>query len=183
NQGKAAATALAIQQSSGKYIFNLDADDFFFKDKIDKTVSIFESNEEIVHVASAAQVFNNDARMLGDIEKLPEIIVGKELEGRWLLDYFYDNNILYGGGTTYAARASVLKRIEVPAAVDMYIDEFLILAILPFGKSFFISTALSTWRVHSSNYSGKTADAEVKKNKNERLLRSSSAVLNYLIKN
>jgi len=181
NHGKAAATAFAIQQSGGKYIFNLDADDYFFNDKIEKTVSIFESNPEIVHVASAARIFNDDTQTLDDVEKLPDDIVGKVLDGRQLLDYFYDKNILFGGGTTYAARATVLKKIEIPPAVDMYIDEFLILAILPFGKSFFIPMALSTWRVHAANYSGKTDDGKKRRAKSERLLKSSRAVLNYVI--
>lgn len=181
NKGKAAATAFAIQQSTGKYIFNLDADDYFFNDKIERTVSIFESDPEIVHVASAARVFHDDSQTLGDIEKLPVNIIDKALDGMELLDYFYNNNILYGGGTTYAARASVLKKIKIPFAVDMYIDEFLILAILPFGKSYFVGAALSVWRVHPSNYSGKTDNVEKKRQKNERLLKSSQAVLDYLV--
>lgn len=183
NQGKASATSNAIQKSRGKYIFNLDADDYFFNDKIEKTVNVFESEPEIVHVASAASIFNDSTKSLSDVEKLPVEIVGKTIDGLQLLDYFYSNNILYGGGTTYAARASVLKKIDIPAGVDMYIDEFLILAILPFGKSFFIPAALSVWRVHGFNYSGKTNDAENRRQKNERLVKSSEAILNYLVEN
>jgi len=182
NQGKAAATAFAIQKSSGKYIFNLDADDYFFNDKIEKTVNVFETDPEIVHVASAARIFEDDTQALGYVEKLPGDTVGKAIDGMQLLEYFYDNNILYGGGTTYAARASVLKKINIPSGVDMYIDEFLILAILPFGKSYFIPTPLSVWRVHSANYSGKADTIENGCLKNERLLKSSRAVLDYLIK-
>src|SRR5665213_318800 len=95
NQGKAAATAYAIQQSSGKYIFNLDADDYFFTDKIETTISVFESDADIVHVASAARIFHDEAQTLGDIENLPGDIIGKAIDGGQLLDYFYDNNILY----------------------------------------------------------------------------------------
>jgi glycosyltransferase involved in cell wall biosynthesis len=181
NCGKASATRKAIQISKGKYIFNLDADDYFFNDKIEKTVTVFETDPEIVHVASAAHVLNQDTQTLEGLEELPKEIVGKILNGNDLLKHFYDDNILYGGGTTYAARASVLKCIEIPAAVDMYIDEFLILAILPFGKSYFVPSALSVWRVHSSNYSGITDSGEKKRLKNERLLKSSRAILDYLI--
>jgi len=42
---------------------------------------------------------------------------------------------------------------------------------------------LSAWRVHAFNYSGKTNNAEIKKQKNERLLRSSEAILTYLAEN
>lgn len=91
--------------------------------------------------------------------------------------------MFFGGGTTYAARASVLQTILIPDEVDMYIDEFLILAILPLGKSFFIENPLSVWRMHKDNFS---VFAEVKENqikKDKRLLQSSAAVLKYLIEN
>jgi glycosyltransferase involved in cell wall biosynthesis len=181
NEGKASATSKAIEKSNGKYIFNLDADDYFFNNKVERTVTVFETDPGIVHVASAARILHDDTRKLGDIEPLPGNIVGKALDGEQLLNYFYDNNILFGGGTTYAARASVLKNIEIPPVVDMYIDEFLILAILPFGKSYFVPSALSVWRVHSSNYSRKADSGEKKRLKNERLLKSSRAILDYLI--
>src|SRR6476646_875006 len=42
NKGKANATNYAIQKASGKYIFNLDADDYYFPDKISSTVRIYE---------------------------------------------------------------------------------------------------------------------------------------------
>ena len=41
NKGKASATFKAIQLSSGKYIFNLDADDYFLPGKLQKAVTIF----------------------------------------------------------------------------------------------------------------------------------------------
>src|SRR5437764_1056295 len=37
NNGKASATYKAIQKASGKYIFNLDADDYFLPGKIKST--------------------------------------------------------------------------------------------------------------------------------------------------
>ena len=180
NNGKASATYNGIQKSSGKYIFNMDADDLFLPEKISASVDIFESDDDIVHVASAALCLFQDTKESGS-EDLPAVILGTPLDGNWLLKYFYQNKILYGGGSTYAARASVLKDINIPPGVDMYIDEFLLLAILPFGKSFFADKPLSVWRIHTSNYSGKTVSAEKQKAKGERLLRSSEAVLAYLI--
>ncbi|MDB4902312.1 MAG: glycosyl transferase, group 2 [Mucilaginibacter sp.] len=183
NKGKASATYLGIQKSSGKYIFNLDADDYFFTDKIFKTVNAFESDVNIVHVGTPAKIFHEDTKVLMDYEKIPINISGKSLDGNWLLQYFYNNNLLFGGGSTYAARASVLKGINIPAGVDMYIDEFLILALLPYGKSFFIEEALSIWRNHGSNYSASSSTFEKKVIKEQRLAQSSTAVLDYLQKN
>ena len=177
NSGKASATKNAIERATGKYIFNLDADDYFFPDKIAASVEIFEADEEIVHVASPAKFIYQQTKKTV-IEKIPKDIIGKPLEGDWLLQRFYKNNILFGGGTTYAVRAETIRKINIPDGVDMYIDEFLIMAVLPFGKSYFIEKPQSAWRVHSSNYSGSASGTD--KGKGQRLLNSSSAMLTYL---
>ena len=179
NQGKARATARGILESRGKYIFNLDADDYFLPGKLSSTVSIFEAYPEVVHVASPAKMIHEDSGVV-EIENLPADLLETPVDGKWLLERFYKNNILFGGGTTYAARGSVLRPVSIPDGVDMYTDEFLILAILPFGKTFFLKEPLSVWRIHSSNYSGKSISRENQVKKEERLLKSSAAVLNYL---
>ena len=182
NKGKANATFNAIKRCTGKYVFNLDADDYFLQKKISEYVKVFEKDESIVHVGTAAKFYYQQRNKL-ITEKLPKDILGKPLYGNWLLQRFYSSNMFFGGGTTYAARASALKTIYIPDDVDMYIDEFLILAILPLGKSFFIEEPLSVWRIHKDNFS---VFAEVKESqieKDKRLLKSSAAVLKYLIEN
>lgn len=183
NEGKASATYKAIQQSNGKYIFNLDADDYFLEGKLKKTVEIFETDESIVHVATPAQIFEQETKKIKGNECLPKKILCVKSDGDKLLDYFYSNNILYGGGSTFSAKASVLKKINIPVAVDMYIDEFLLLTVLKYGKSFFIENPLSVWRVHTLNYSGATKNNSDQKTKGLRLLESSAAVLDYLQQN
>ncbi|RYY08138.1 MAG: glycosyltransferase [Sphingobacteriaceae bacterium] len=182
NKGKANATFNAIKKCTGKYIFNLDADDYFFTDKITEYVKVFESDDEIVHVGTAAKVLYQTKNLLVT-EKLPQDILGKSLHGKWLLHRFYSSNMFFGGGTTYAAKASALKTIIIPDAVDMYIDEFLLLAILPLGKSFFIEKPLSVWRMHTDNFSVYGVSKESQIRKDERLLKSSAAVLKYLFEN
>jgi len=182
NKGKANATFNAIKKCTGKYIFNLDADDYFFEDKITEYVKVFENDNEIVHVGTAAK-FLYQTKNLEVTEKLPKDILGKPLYGKWLLHRFYSSNMFFGGGTTYAAKASVLKTIIIPDAVDMYIDEFLLLAVLPLGKSFFIEKPLSVWRIHKNNFSVYADFKENRIRKDERLLRSSAAVLKYLLEN
>ncbi len=182
NKGKANATYNAIQTCNGKYIFNLDADDYFLPTKIAEYVKIFEENDEIVHVAAPAKILFEEKKFVKN-ETIPEDILGKVVDGNWLLHRFYNDNMLFGGGTTYAARSSVLKTIKIPSEVDMYIDEFLILAILPFGKSFYIDHPLSVWRIHRSNFSISRVIKQNQINNKQRLLKSSSAVLNYLQEN
>ncbi len=178
NSGKASATRKGVEMSTGEIIFNLDADDLFLNDKIKNTVTIF-ADPTIVHVASPARLVYQQTGKTGE-ENLPADILGKPLDGRWLLHRFYTNNMLFGGGSTYAARAAVLRSIDIPPAVDMYIDEFLLLAILPFGKSYFSPKPLSVWRIHSNNYSGETTNRANQLAKADRLIRSSAAVLLYL---
>ncbi len=178
NRGKASATCEGIKKANGKYIFNLDADDYFLPGKIEKTVEIFESDHDIVHVATPAKFVMPDGST--KVETIPREFTGKPVDGVLLLNHFMKNNMLYGGGSTYAAKASALKKIAIPADVDMFTDEFLLYALLPFGKSFFIEDNLSAWRNHGSNYSG-IAFGEVQILKGKRLLSSSDALLSYLI--
>ena len=179
NKGKASSTRHAIKKSNGKYIFNLDADDYYLPDKIANSVKLFEAYEKLVHVGSSAKIFYQETESWG-VEKLPSDIVGRVMNGNWLLQRFYKNNIHYGAGSTYAARACNLKAIEIPDAVDMYIDEFLLLSVLPFGESYLIEEPQSVWRVHSNNYSGQSSGIDSQIKKAERLLYSSTAVLDYL---
>ncbi|MEO6546456.1 MAG: glycosyltransferase [Ferruginibacter sp.] len=180
NKGKACATYKAILQSQGKYIFNLDADDYFYPQKIETSVKIFESNEDIVHVSSPARILYIN-KGTDEVEQLPLDIMERPLDGKLLSLYFFKNHILFGGGSTFAARASALKKIEIPDCVDMYIDEFLLLTIFALGKSFFIREPLSVWRVHKFNYSGNVQTIEEKIKKVQRLMASSEGVLKYLI--
>jgi glycosyltransferase involved in cell wall biosynthesis len=179
NSGKASATSFAIDKCIGKYIFNLDADDLFLESKISESVRIFNSDEDIVHVSSPANCVD-DKYQSTEIERIPQDIVMCATNGPDLLKMFYRNNILFGGGSTFAARASVMKAVAIPAECDMYIDEFLILAVLPHGKSYFFERPLSIWRIHQLNYSGNNSDWSKQFKKAKRLLDSSSAILAYL---
>jgi len=176
NQGKASATYNAIQKSKGRYIFNLDADDYFFADKISRAVSIFEQDEEIVHVANPAK-FVVDGKDAGQ-EHIPAELLNKKLDGVEVLKYFYNGRMLFGGGSTFAARADILRSIFIADAVDMYIDEFLVLAMLNKGHCYFIDKPLSIWRGHNSNYTVKQLDVNAK---NTRLDNSSKGILDLIM--
>jgi glycosyltransferase involved in cell wall biosynthesis len=178
NQGKANATRKAVDLATGKYIFNLDADDYFLPNKIAKSVEIFEKSDEVVHVSSPAAFVREDVSQQ-KIEPLPTFLQGKTTNGHKVLEYFYRNRLLFGGGSTFAARTDILKKIDIPDDVDMYIDEYLLLAVLPYGDSYFFEEPLSVWRIHGKNYSGQ-ADLDKIRIKQQRLLNSSLGVLNAL---
>lgn len=176
NSGKAWATQIAINYATGKYIFNLDADDLYLPNKIEKVVEIFEADTEIVHVAHPAIIWNT-AKKEKLVERIPKSIIGHQVHGKELLLYLYRRNLLFGGGTTFAARSQVLKQLSIPREVDMFIDEYLVLHTLLFGKSFLFSEPLSVWRVHQNNYSGSDSQSLNYSLKLARSQKSKDAVL------
>jgi len=181
NVGKAVATARAIELAKGKHIFNLDADDYYLPGKIRRTVEIFETNPKVVHIGSPALIiWEEEGRK--KVEPIPEHLLGKVLDGEELNTYFLENNMLFGGGSTYAVRASVAKQLEITAAVNLYIDEFLITGILPFGDAYLFKEALSVWRVHGKNYSGKRRTKEAIIKRDQLLLTCSKGTLEQLSK-
>ncbi len=175
NQGKAKATQIGIDQSLGKYIFNLDADDYFLPDKLQKVVNIFELYSEVVHVAHPAICWHSEDQQRP--EAIPENILNQNISGKELLSYFYKEKILFGGGSTFSAKASTLKSLNIPQSVDMYIDEYLLLFTLNQGNSFFIREPLSIWRIHKKNFSGNNKKSEQDNHKAIRMLSNMQAVL------
>ena len=183
NQGKATATKVGIERAKGKYIFNLDADDYFLPDKISAVVNIFDLDEEILHVGHPALYWNADTGTKQS-EQLPDWLLGRKVKGQQVLLDFYKKRILFGGGSTFAARAEVLKQWSIPKEVDMYIDEYLVLMILNQGYCFFLEQPLSVWRIHGANFSGankekKCSGTTVKKA--ERSMGSLNAVLSSVL--
>ncbi len=180
NMGKAHATQVGINLSQGKYIFNLDADDWFLPQKIREVVQIFEFDQELVHVAHPALLWHQNDNFK-TIEPVPRHLLGHKVEGEKLLSYFYERRILFGGGSTFAARASILKNCSIPKAVDIFIDEYLILYTLMQGYSYFIEEPLSAWRIHGKNFSNLQTDLSLYHAKMARSLSSMEAVLDCVV--
>ncbi len=178
NQGKAAATRKGIALAKGTYIFNLDADDYYLPTKIKAFVQVFETHPSVIHVGSAAQLIDGDGNTTAT-ETIPTAWADKPVNGLDLATYFLKNNTLWAGGTTYAARADVLKKLVIPDGVDMYLDEYLILGILSQGDSYCFRDPLSIWRVHGNNYSNTTPEQTIEKNR--RSLKSSKGTLDALV--
>jgi len=176
NGGKAQATRVAVENSCGQYILNLDADDVFLPDKIQEVVRIFESDPAIVHVAHPALFWNvnDDTKIL---EKIPQKFLGKKTPGKTLISHFYRTNTQFGGGSTFAIRSDIARRFPIPKEVDMYIDEYVLLLALTQGDSFFLTQPLSIWRIHGGNFSQKQSAIKLKL---YRSLASIQAVFNEL---
>jgi glycosyltransferase involved in cell wall biosynthesis len=176
NRGKTAATRTAIAHARGRYIFNLDADDLYLPARVAAAVECFERNPALVHVAHPAQVWDvaSDRR---SAEPVPTAIVGRPLPGLEVLRCLYRRNLLFGGGSTFAARADVLRQLPLPDAVDMFTDEYLVLHTLRHGESMFLPAPLSVWRVHAQNFSGRAADPAAHQRRQTRWQHSQAATL------
>jgi glycosyltransferase involved in cell wall biosynthesis len=179
NSGKASATKLAISHCSGEIVFNLDADDYFHPTKIKEVMDIFIHYPCVMHVGHPA-IYKREYDGCWSKENIPEGLLGRVINGRELLKNFYLNNYFFGGGSTFAARSTLLKNCRISNEIDMYIDEFLALNVMLNSDSFLIPKALSTWRIHTRNFSDKT-NSQYQKNKYLRLLRSSEHLHNFLL--
>jgi glycosyltransferase involved in cell wall biosynthesis len=181
NKGKAQATGEGIKKSTGEVIFNLDADDYFYPGKINDIISIYKKHPKVVSVGHPADIFYSDTN-LREREEIPIEICNKEMIGILQLEYFLDNRMLFGGGSTFSAKTSVLKLCPIPDYVDMYIDEYLIFLTYSHGNIYLLNNQLSVWRVHGKNYS-----VEFEKKNNEvklnRLKNSSEAMMNFISNN
>jgi glycosyltransferase involved in cell wall biosynthesis len=151
NTRKAGALALGIELAQGKYIFNLDADDLFENAKIRKVVDIFENDSEITHVSHR----NNRWNVKTDTKKPEEIppkLLNRKVSGHEVLTYFYSRRIVYGGGSTYAARAKTIKgKLYINQDMGTVVDEYLTVATISLGYSYFIAQPLTLYRRHGVN--------------------------------
>ncbi|KHJ36978.1 putative glycosyltransferase EpsH [Pedobacter glucosidilyticus] len=178
NLGKAAATKKGIELSKGDIIFNLDADDYFLPNKIETIIKIYNSNSSITFVGHPA-IIEDEALNAKSEEIIPKNIIDKIIQGPELINFFLENRILFGGGSTFSAKTSSLKKNNISPDVDMYIDEYLIFTACLHGTAYISSGFLSTWRIHGKNYSVEK-DKTILKIKGNRLLNSSFAMLEFI---
>jgi glycosyltransferase involved in cell wall biosynthesis len=178
--GKAMATQKGIKAVKGEIIFTLDADDWFLPGKMEATLAIFNQYPQVVHVASPATIHWADGSRHDETESLPAWLTGKPIKGHEVLRRFMEEKMLFGGGSTFAARASVLKKMAFPAEVDMYTDEWLVMQVLLAGDTYFLPEPLSIWQVHKGNFSSRHSPAWAMRQ--SRLIHSSQAISDWLTK-
>ena len=121
--GKAAATARGIALATGQVIFTLDADDWFLPGKIAATLAILQQYPQVVHVATPALIHWQQAPGRTQPEPIPCAWLQHPQDGSSRLRQLYTANKLYGGGSTFAARAEVLKNIPLPSPRNNYNSE------------------------------------------------------------
>lgn len=177
NSGKAVATQQGIALANSDFICTLDADDWLLPGKLAATAAILQQYPSVVHVASPALIqWQQDRSPVA--EPVPTVLLGQPLKGTDVLQYFFQRNMLFGGGSTFAIRTAAAKQIHWQPAIDMYTDEWLVIAALLCGDTYFLPEPYSVWWVHQRNYSGSGGEALLQKQ--ARLRQSSNAVLQQL---
>jgi glycosyltransferase involved in cell wall biosynthesis len=151
NSKKVGAVKLGLSLANGKYIFNLDADDLFEAQKIRTVVNIFESDPEIVHVSHVNQYWDVNSGHT-KLEQIPPYLLGKKIDGNDALIYLYRRKLAYGAGSTYAGRADVIKgKLTFTDGIGTIVDEYLAIATMTAGYSYFIGIPLTKYRRHGRN--------------------------------
>ncbi len=78
NQGLTRSLKRGVELSAGRYIARLDADDFAFRDRLEKQVKFMEGHKEVVLLGGACTLIDEQGRRIG-LRNCPE----SDLEIRW----------------------------------------------------------------------------------------------------
>ena len=154
NSGKALAVKRGIEESSGEYIFNLDPDDKFIQGKIRKVVKVFLEDRDVVHVGHPVIYWQADKKS-ERVEKLPAFISGKRRKGAEIIRFFMRNNCFFGGGSSFAGRADILKKISIHKNMGYSIDAYMVYFLMSKGYSYYFDESLSYYRINPDSYSVK----------------------------
>lgn len=103
NQGISAARNKGIRESTGDHVAFLDADDFWYKDKLALQVKQIEQNDKIGLITCGRKVIGET----GEEEYIPEI---NNLERTDILKKLAISNII-GGGSTVLVRRSCFDKV------------------------------------------------------------------------
>lgn len=173
NNGKASATRLGIEKAKGKYIFMLDADDYYLPNCLSTVVDSFEKNPNVVQVSHLAYRLEGIDTMIP--QEVKNTVTGIPFDGIELLKKNIFKSWSVGLGSTFAGKADVLKKINIPDDIDMYIDYYLFLAISRFGEIVQLDELLSIFRRHDSSYSEGSNQFEKQSERALRYLKSAKA--------
>jgi glycosyltransferase involved in cell wall biosynthesis len=173
NNGKASATRLGIEKAKGKYIFMLDADDYYLSNCLSTVVASFEKYPNVVQVSHLAHRLEGIDTLI-DQEAI-NTLTGVPINGTELLKKNIFKSWSIGLGSTFSGKASVLKKINIPDDVDMYIDYYLFLAISSYGEIIQLDEQLSVFRRHDSSYSEGSIQFEQQSVRALRYLKSAKA--------
>lgn len=133
HRGRTKALNFGLQKCKGKYISILDADDFYFKNKLKKQIEFLKGNKEIKFLASWSKIVNSQGKKI-TIYKTPETSekIKKQL--------FTTNNI--GHSSIIYDKDFAKKNNLLPYEYDYAVDYELTLKFLKITKVHVITEPL-----------------------------------------
>jgi len=145
NRGRAGARNFAIDAAEGSYIAFLDADDFWFEDKLEKQMAIFSENSEIKLVYSQREWVDSDGNAISGYEShnLPSGKIFEQLiEGNYLCTstVCVDIDVVRSVGGFDQS-----KKFTNCQDYDLWLRASLL------GEFFGIDDKLTYYRIHDSN--------------------------------
>jgi glycosyltransferase involved in cell wall biosynthesis len=152
NSKKLGAVKVGVGLAKGRYIFNLDADDLFEPHKIRTVVAVFEQDPEITHVSHVNQYWNVSTNHIELVEKIPPCLLDRKIDGNEVLNYLYQRKLAFGAGSTYAGRTAAIQgKLVFHDAIGTIVDEYLAIATMASGYSYFLGIPLTKYRRHGTN--------------------------------
>ena len=151
----------------------LDADDYYLPNCLSTVVVSFEKHPNVIQVSHLAYRLEGIDMMIP--QQAENTLTGVAINGTELLKNNIFKSWSVGMGSTFAGNASVLKKINIPDDVDMYIDYYLFLVISTFGEIIQLEEILSVFRRHNSSYSEGSIQFEQQSERAIRYLKSAKA--------
>ncbi|RAK02559.1 glycosyl transferase family 2 [Larkinella arboricola] len=149
----------AFKKSSGDIIFLMDSDDCFFKDKVEKIVSIFEKSPNVIYVQHKFELVDEEDNIL-PYEKRPFFSDINVLNGIYFtkrLDFFFTQT----SGQCF--RRSFLQKI-LPLQEDelslVCVDVRLTRLAAFEGDIISLQDKLTSYRIHTNNHSAALKNKE-----------------------
>jgi len=175
NNGKASGTRVGINLATGKYLFNLDADDFLYSSCISEVVKYYETDHSLVQVSFLANKFDM-VNNFYEKQLNSHNLVNTSVNGLDFLELVLFQNYNIGLGSTFSAKLSQLKKIYIPDSIDMYIDLYLFLMIAQFGNIMQLDSVLVVFRRHELCYTEGRRSFQNEFKRNLRYLNSAKAL-------
>ncbi|WP_394903137.1 glycosyltransferase [Clostridium butyricum] len=149
NSGQATARNLGIENSKGKYIAFLDADDLYMSKKIEKQVSVLEKNPQIDVIYNDLRVVDENLNYLSTL-KSEGIYVRRED----LLANIMDRQVIQGP-VCMMLRRKCTERVKWNKELSYVNDYDYIINLLKQYNFKYLEEELYIYRRHGNNFSNK----------------------------
>lgn len=148
NTGQAGVFNTGFEKSSGEIISFLDADDYWYPDKLRMVAEVFDRHPDAGMVQHHSDFVDENC---GPVKRTTEV-----LPESYDLDYFLKHQVYFNGTTNLSFRRSFMaKLMPEPLSMGNYADQYLYWNMLFYAKVYNLNKALAAHRVHGANWYAK----------------------------